>query len=159
MEKNKTVKVNGQDIPVKMFDGKSYKLYKGERYFSRGAKRLHIVVWKYYNGEIPSGHDIHHKNENPFNNDISNLEVIEIILKQLNKPKSLIKHVTDRPGHDRRYAIDAAKIMTELQWKQSVTFEEGIKKTINWYLQNTKWLGNVVSGDYQKYYESMYSNR
>ncbi len=92
-------------------------------------------------------------------NEKANLEVIELILNRLEKPKSLIKHVTDRPGHDRRYAIDAAKIMTELGWKPSVSFEEGINKTIDWYLENKKWLNNIVSGDYQKYYESMYSNR
>ena len=65
----------------------------------------------------------------------------------------------DRPGHDRRYAIDSSKIMSEMSWKPSVTFEEGIKKTIDWYLANQKWLKNIVSGDYQKYYESMYSDR
>lgn len=89
----------------------------------------------------------------------TNLEVIELILKRLEKPGSLIKHVKDRPGHDRRYAIEAKKIMTELRWRPSVSFEEGIRKTINWYLQNQKWLANVVSGDYQKYYDAMYSNR
>ncbi len=92
-------------------------------------------------------------------NEKTNLEVIGLILKQLGKPQSLISHVKDRPGHDRRYAIEAEKIMTELGWKPSVSFEEGIKKTINWYLQNEKWLCNVVSGDYRKYYDSMYSNR
>lgn len=92
-------------------------------------------------------------------NEKTNLEVIDIILNRLDKPKSLIKHVTDRPGHDRRYAIDAGKIMNELGWKPSVSFEEGINKTIDWYLQNSQWLENVVSGDYQKYYQSMYGNR
>jgi len=92
-------------------------------------------------------------------NEKTNMEVVELILNRLGKPKSLIKHVTDRPGHDRRYAIDAAKIMTELRWQPSVTFEEGIEKTIDWYLRNQKWLSNVVSGGYQKYYDSMYSNR
>lgn len=92
-------------------------------------------------------------------NEKTNLEVIEIILNRLQKPKSLIKHVKDRPGHDRRYAIDAQKMMTQLGWKPSVSFEEGIKKTIDWYLDNSKWLSNVISGDYQKYYESMYTNR
>ncbi|MFZ0035230.1 MAG: dTDP-glucose 4,6-dehydratase [Sedimentisphaerales bacterium] len=92
-------------------------------------------------------------------NEKANLEVIELILKRLEKPTSLIKHVKDRPGHDRRYAIEAKKIMTELGWRPSVSFEEGIKKTINWYLQNQKWLANVVSCDYQKYYDAMYSNR
>jgi len=92
-------------------------------------------------------------------NEKANLEVIELILNHLSKPKSLIKHVTDRPGHDRRYAIDASKIIKELQWRPSVTFEEGINNTIEWYLQNSNWLDNVVSGDYKKYYESMYGNR
>ena len=92
-------------------------------------------------------------------NEKTNLEVIGIILDRLKKPKSLIKHVTDRPGHDRRYAIDAGKIMTELDWSPSVTFEQGIEKTIDWYLENDKWLSNVVSGEYEKYYDSMYSGR
>jgi len=92
-------------------------------------------------------------------NEKTNLEVIKLILNRLGKPDSLIKHVTDRPGHDRRYAIDASKIINQLKWRPSVSFEEGINKTIDWYLQNKKWLSNVVSGDYQKYYESMYGNR
>jgi len=92
-------------------------------------------------------------------NEKTNLEVIDVILARLDKPKSLIKHVGDRPGHDRRYAIDASKIMNQLGWEPSVSFEEGINKTIDWYLQNHQWLNNVVSGDYRKYYESMYNNR
>ncbi|MHC4647126.1 MAG: dTDP-glucose 4,6-dehydratase [Planctomycetota bacterium] len=92
-------------------------------------------------------------------NEKANLEVVELILNRLGKPKTLIKHVTDRPGHDRRYAIDATRIINELDWRPSVSFEEGINKTIDWYLQNKKWLVNVVSGDYQKYYEVMYGNR
>jgi dTDP-glucose 4,6-dehydratase len=92
-------------------------------------------------------------------NEKTNLEVVNLILGRLDKPKSLIKHVTDRPGHDRRYAIDADKIISELDWRPSVSFEEGINKTIDWYLHNKKWLANVVSGDYQKYYEQMYGNR
>jgi dTDP-glucose 4,6-dehydratase len=92
-------------------------------------------------------------------NEKANLEVVDLILKRLKKPKSLIKHVTDRPGHDRRYAIDASKIISQLGWRPSVSFEEGINRTIDWYLNNTGWLTNVVSGDYQKYYESMYLNR
>jgi len=92
-------------------------------------------------------------------NEKANLEVINLILDRLGKPKSLIKHVTDRPGHDRRYAIDAGKIINEHKWQPSVNFEEGINKTIDWYLNSTDWLSNIVSGDYQKYYESMYGNR
>jgi dTDP-glucose 4,6-dehydratase len=92
-------------------------------------------------------------------NEKANLEVVGLILDRLGKPKSLIKHVTDRPGHDRRYAINAGKIINELDWQPSVNFEEGLNKTIDWYLQNKDWLNNVVSGDYRKYYESMYGNR
>ena len=92
-------------------------------------------------------------------NEKTNLEVIGLILNRLQKPQTLIKFVKDRPGHDRRYAIDASKIKKELGWEPSVKFEEGIVKTIDWYLQNQVWLKNVVSGDYQKYYESMYTNR
>ncbi len=92
-------------------------------------------------------------------NEKTNMEVVGLILGRLGKPESLIKHVTDRPGHDRRYAIDASKIIRQLDWKPSVSFEVGINRTIDWYLENQKWLGNVVSGDYQKYYNSMYSNR
>ena len=92
-------------------------------------------------------------------NEKANIEVINLILDRLDKPKSLIKHVTDRLGHDRRYAIDASKTMNELDWRPSVSFEEGITKTIDWYLQSRKWLDNIVSGDYRKYYESMYGNR
>lgn len=93
------------------------------------------------------------------NNEKTNLEVVGLILGRLGKSKDLIRHVTDRPGHDRRYAIDSSKIMKELGWRPSVTFEIGINKTIDWYLANETWLGHVVSGQYQQYYESMYHNR
>ena len=73
--------------------------------------------------------------------------------------EKLITFVKDRPGHDRRYAIDASKINGELGWKPSVTFEEGLSATIDWYLQNTEWLQHVTSGDYQKYYEEQYAER
>ena len=92
-------------------------------------------------------------------NEKTNLEVIRLILQHLKKPLSLITHVTDRPGHDRRYAIDATKMINHLKWKPSVTFEQGIKMTIDWYLSNQDWLNNIVSGDYQKYYQSMYAGR
>jgi dTDP-glucose 4,6-dehydratase len=71
--------------------------------------------------------------------------------------EQLITYVKDRPGHDRRYAIDATKINTELGWKPSVTFEEGLSQTIDWYLENTDWLENVTSGEYQQYYETQYA--
>jgi dTDP-glucose 4,6-dehydratase len=92
-------------------------------------------------------------------NEKANLEVVSTILERLDKPKTLIRHVTDRLGHDRRYAIDASKIINELGWRPSVTFEEGIARTIDWYLGNDQWLSRVVSGAYQQYYERMYGNR
>ncbi|MEN6306151.1 MAG: dTDP-glucose 4,6-dehydratase [Anaerohalosphaeraceae bacterium] len=93
------------------------------------------------------------------NNEKTNLEVVGIILERLGKPRTLIRHVKDRPGHDRRYAIDSGNMMKELGWRPTVTFEEGIVKTIDWYLANTAWLNHIVSGQYQQYYQSMYSNR
>lgn len=91
------------------------------------------------------------------NNEKTNLEIVQIILSHLNKPDSLIKFVKDRPGHDRRYAIDNTKITNELGWSPAYTFEEGIAETIDWYLNNPAWIENVVSGNYQKYYCEMYS--
>jgi dTDP-glucose 4,6-dehydratase len=92
-------------------------------------------------------------------NEKPNIEVVKLILARLGKPETLIRHVTDRLGHDRRYAIDASKIMNDLGWRPSVTFEEGIVRTIDWYLSNEQWLANVVSGEYQQYYEKMYNGR
>jgi dTDP-glucose 4,6-dehydratase len=79
--------------------------------------------------------------------------------REKGESEKLITYVKDRPGHDRRYAIDATKINKELDWKPSVTFEEGLSQTIDWYLQNTEWLKNVTSGNYQHYYEDMYEGR
>jgi dTDP-glucose 4,6-dehydratase len=92
-------------------------------------------------------------------NEKANNDVVRLILKKLGKPESLIKHVKDRPGHDRRYAIDASKIISQLDWEPSVTFEKGLNKTVDWYLENQDWLNDIVTGEYQKYYEQMYSNR
>ncbi len=92
-------------------------------------------------------------------NEKTNLAVVDIILAHLGKSRTLIRHVTDRPGHDRRYAIDAGKIIAQLGWKPSVTFEQGIARTIDWYRSHPEWLANVVSGAYQQYYEKMYTNR
>ncbi|EPY6470909.1 dTDP-glucose 4,6-dehydratase [Clostridium sporogenes] len=92
------------------------------------------------------------------NNEKANIDIVKLIVKTLGKAESLIKHVKDRPGHDRRYAIDNTKITTELGWNPVYTFENGIKETIEWYLNNAEWIRNIVSGDYMKYYESMYLN-
>lgn len=90
------------------------------------------------------------------NNEKANLEIVRLILRELGKPESLITYVQDRPGHDRRYAIDNTKITTELGWKPSYTFENGIHETIQWYLSNQDWVERITSGAYQDYYQKMY---
>jgi dTDP-glucose 4,6-dehydratase len=88
-----------------------------------------------------------------------NLVVIKTILKILGKPESLIQFVTDRPGHDRRYSLDSSKLRRELGWKPQVGFEEGISKTVDWYLNNKVWLERARSGEYRNYYERHYTRR
>lgn len=92
-------------------------------------------------------------------NERKNIDIVKLICKELGKPESLIKYVSDRKGHDRRYAIDPAKIHSELGWLPETTFEDGIKKTIRWYLDNRDWWETIVSGEYQNYYEKMYAGR
>ena len=92
-------------------------------------------------------------------NERNNLEVVKTILAQLGKPESLITFVGDRKGHDLRYAIDPTKIHEELGWLPTTTFDDGIRQTIDWYLNNEPWWKNIISGEYQQYYEKMYSNR
>ena len=92
-------------------------------------------------------------------NEMKNIDIVKIILKALDKPESLITHVTDRKGHDMRYAIDPTFIHNELGWLPATKFEDGIQKTIRWYLENKSWWENIISGDYQNYYQKMYGNR
>ena len=92
-------------------------------------------------------------------NEKTNLDVVKTILKQLGKPESLITFVGDRKGHDLRYAIDPTKIHDELGWLPETKFDDGIRRTIDWYLENESWWKNIISGDYQQYYERMYANR
>lgn len=100
-------------------------------------------------------------------NEWRNIDLVKLLIKLMDEKlgnaegtsENLITYVKDRPGHDRRYAIDASKISGELGWKPSVTFEEGLSETIDWYLENKQWLNNVTSGAYQKYYDNMYENR
>lgn len=92
-------------------------------------------------------------------NEMRNIDIVKIILKELGKSESLIKHVTDRKGHDMRYAIDPTKIHAELGWLPETMFAEGIKKTIAWYLENKSWWERIVSGEYANYYEKMYGER
>ena len=89
-------------------------------------------------------------------NEKTNLEIVKLILKALDKPEDLITHVQDRPGHDRRYAVDNTKITTQLGWKPAYTFEQGIAETIRWYLDHQEWTARVTSGAYQQYYRKMY---
>ena len=91
------------------------------------------------------------------NNEKANIDIVKLIIRTLGKSEKLIKYVKDRPGHDRRYAIDNTKITTELGWKPVYTFEQGIKETIQWYLENNEWIENIVSGEYVDYYKKMYS--
>lgn len=90
-------------------------------------------------------------------NERHNIDVVKTILKTLDKPETLITYVSDRKGHDLRYAIDPTKIETKLGWKPKYNFESGIKETIEWYMNNQEWMDDVTSGDYLKYYEQMYS--
>ncbi len=90
------------------------------------------------------------------NNERANIEIVRLILDELEKPESLITYVQDRPGHDRRYAIDNTKITTQLGWEPKYTFRDGMHETIEWYLRNSEWVDHVVSGDYLDYYSKMY---
>jgi len=89
----------------------------------------------------------------------ANLKIVRTILKQLGKPESLIQHVQDRPGHDRRYALDSSKLRRELGWMPGVNFEDGIRRTIHWYQQHREWLEHARSGEYRRYYERHYTRR
>lgn len=119
-------------------------------YVEDHCQAIDLIIHKGREGEIYNigGH-----------NERTNLQVVKAILKELGKPESLISYVKDRPGHDRRYAINPAKIEKELGWNPTYKFEEGIKVTVKWYLENQDWWKNIISGDYQKYYEKMYGNR
>ena len=119
-------------------------------YVEDHCKAIDLIIHKGRVGEVYNvgGH-----------NEKQNIEIVKIICKELGKPESLITHVGDRKGHDMRYAIDPTKIHNELGWLPETKFEEGIKKTIQWYLDNREWWETIISGEYQNYYEKMYSNR
>ena len=99
-------------------------------------------------------------------NEWKNLDLVKLLCRVMDEKlgrdpgssEQLITYVTDRAGHDLRYAIDATKMMKELNWKPSLQFEEGLSKTVDWYLANTEWLEHVTSGSYQKYYQEQYGN-
>ena len=119
-------------------------------YVEDHCKAIDLIIHKGKVGEVYNvgGH-----------NEKTNIEIVKIICKELGKPESLITHVEDRKGHDMRYAIDPTKIHNELGWLPETKFEDGIKKTIQWYLDNKEWWENIISGDYQNYYQEMYGER
>ncbi len=119
-------------------------------YVEDHCKAIDLIV---HNGRIGEVYNIGGHNEK------QNIEIVKIICHELGKPESLITHVGDRKGHDMRYAIDPTKIHNELGWLPETKFEDGIKKTIQWYLDNREWWESIISGEYQDYYEKMYKNR
>ena len=92
-------------------------------------------------------------------NEMANIDIVKLILKELGKPESLIEFVEDRKGHDRRYAIDPSKIRTQLGWEPETKFADGIVKTIKWYLDHKEWWTEIISGEYQNYYKKMYGDK
>lgn len=119
-------------------------------YVEDHCKAIDLVV---NNGRIGEVYNIGGHNE------MRNIDIVKLICKELGKPESLITYVTDRKGHDLRYAIDPTKIHDELGWLPETKFADGIVKTIDWYLNNREWWETIVSGEYQNYYEKMYGNR
>lgn len=119
-------------------------------YVEDHCKAIDLIIHKGRIGEVYNigGH-----------NEMRNIDIVKIICKELNKPESLITFVTDRKGHDMRYAIDPTKIHNELGWLPETKFSDGIKKTIKWYLDNESWWKEIISGDYKNYYAKMYDNR
>ena len=119
-------------------------------YVEDHCKAIDLIIRKGRAGEVYNigGH-----------NEMKNIDIVRLICKALDKPESLITYVTDRKGHDMRYAIDPTKITNALGWYPETKFEVGIVKTIEWYLNNQPWVEEVTSGDYQKYYEQMYGGR
>jgi dTDP-glucose 4,6-dehydratase len=122
------------------------------------ARAIDVV---YHNGKVGETYNIGGFNE------WKNIDIVKVICRTMDKKlgneegtsEKLITYVTDRAGHDLRYAIEATKIMNELGWKPSLQFEEGIEKTIDWYLANRQWMEEITSGQYMKYYEGMYEAR
>ena len=119
-------------------------------YVEDHCKAIDLIIHKGRVGEVYNigGH-----------NEMANIDIVKLICKELGKPESLITYVTDRKGHDMRYAIDPTKIHNELGWLPETKFADGIKKTIRWYLENRDWWEEIISGEYQNYYEKTYGNR
>ncbi len=138
--------LKGRPLPV-YGEGKNVRDWL---YVEDHCKAIDLVVKKGRIGEVYNigGH-----------NEMANIDIVKLICRELGKSESLITHVTDRKGHDMRYAIDPAKIHSELGWLPETEFEKGIRKTIRWYLDNRPWWEEIISGEYQNYYENMYGSR
>lgn len=137
---------NNKSLPV-YGDGKNIRdwIYVGDH-----CKAIDAVLHNGRSGEVYNiGSD----------NEWTNIDLIKELLTILNKPEELITFVKDRPGHDLRYAIDSSKIQNELGWKPTTSFEEGLRKTVNWYINHEEWIEEIVNGNYQNYYQEMYSDR
>ena len=127
-------------------------------YVEDHARAIDLIFHK---GEIAETYNIGGFNE------WKNIDIVRLLIRTVDRllgrgedeDMNLISYVTDRPGHDERYAIDSSKLQKELGWEPSLQFEEGLEKTVRWYLENQDWLDNVTSGDYMNYYEQMYSQR
>ncbi|MBQ7264543.1 MAG: dTDP-glucose 4,6-dehydratase [Firmicutes bacterium] len=119
-------------------------------YVEDHCKAIDLIIHKGEAGEVYNvgGH-----------NEMRNIDIVKLICKHLGKPESLIQFVTDRKGHDMRYAIDPTKIHNALGWLPETKFEDGIKKTIDWYLNNKQWWEEIIKGEYRNYYDKMYTNR
>lgn len=119
-------------------------------YVEDHCKAIDLIVRKGQVGEVYNvgGH-----------NEMRNIDIVKLIIHELGKSENLITYVTDRKGHDLRYAIDPTKIHNELGWSPETKFQDGIKKTIKWYLENRSWWEEIISGEYQNYYEKMYGSR
>lgn len=137
--------LNNQPLPV-YGEGKNIRDWL---YVEDHCTAIDLIIHKGRVGEIYNigGH-----------NEKTNLEVVKTILKELEKPETLITYVTDRAGHDLRYAIDPSKIRKELEWEPTTLFEEGIKKTVKWYLDNHSWWENILSGEYKNYSSNYHGN-
>ena len=119
-------------------------------YVEDHCRAIDLII---HNGKVGEVYNVGGHNEK------RNIDIVRIICQELGKPESLIVHVEDRKGHDRRYAIDPAKIHRELDWLPETKFEDGIKKTIKWYLEHKKWWQDIINGEYQEYYAKMYGSK
>lgn len=138
--------LNDKPLPV-YGDGKNVRDWL---YVEDHCKAIDLII---HDGKVGEVYNVGGHNE------MANIDIVKLILKKLGKPESLITFVADRKGHDRRYAIDPTKIHTQLGWLPETKFDQGIVKTIKWYLDHQDWWEEIISGDYQNYYQKMYGDK